>query len=236
MEDGVRTHDKFYLKENYKTEPKEYYKLVKSEIEKNFHGLLEGRAILDVGCETGSFLHYLRESFPSASLTGLDVMQELLDEVNKPNDIGAVTINADISSQLTISEKYDAVTMLGVLGIFDDYEKVIDNLVSLISDDGCVYIFSAFNPEDLDMIMRCRRSNDDGEWEKGWNVFSLETIRNYCEHKGWKHEIIEFHMPFAIEKRTSDPLRSWTVTLNGEMAVINGLQLLHNFYLFKIWK
>ena len=33
-----RTHDKFYLNENYKSNPKEYYKMVKSEIDKDFDG------------------------------------------------------------------------------------------------------------------------------------------------------------------------------------------------------
>ena len=33
-----RSHDYFYLNENYKDNPKEYFKLVKNEIDKDFPG------------------------------------------------------------------------------------------------------------------------------------------------------------------------------------------------------
>lgn len=232
--DGVRTHDAIYLKENYKLNPKEYYKFIKAEIEKKFAG--KSMSILDVGCETGSFLHYLHKSFPNAKLTGMDVMQELLDEVNLP-DIGANTIKCDISNSACIPDKkYDVITMMGVLGIFDDYKVVLDNLMSMIKNNGIVYIFSCFNPENVDMLMRCRMSGDDGVWEKGWNVFSLASLKKHCEANGWKFDIKDFHMPFRIKKNKNDILRSWTVDINGELSVINGLQLIHYFYLFSITK
>lgn len=37
--DGKRTHDKFYLNENYKANPKEYYKMVKNEMEEDMDKL-----------------------------------------------------------------------------------------------------------------------------------------------------------------------------------------------------
>lgn len=236
--EGQRTHDRFYLKEDYKNSPKEYYKFVKSFIEqdsKMWGG--EDFKLLDVGCETGSFLHYIRKEFPQAKLAGMDVMQELLDEVNHPTSIDASVINGDISATLTIETgAWDAVTMLGVLSIFDDFKPVIKNLMSLITPKGCVYIFSVFNPETVDMIMRCRASRSDGEWEKGWNIFSEDSVSCFIEREGWKHKFAEFHMPFDIPRHEDDPLRSWTVNMNGRLTVINGLQLIHNFRLLKIWK
>lgn len=234
--DGVRTHDKFYLKENYKNKPKEYYKFVAKNIQEDFSG--GGvRSFVDIGCETGSFLHYIHSIFPEFKLTGVDVMKELLDEVNKPEDIGATTILTDISKvPCTIKDQFDIVTMMGVIGIFDDFEPIIDNLLSITREHGCIYIFGVFNPEKLDMIMRCRKSGEvNTNWEKGWNIFSIHSMTEYCQKKGKQMDISEFSMPFAIEKNKVDPLRSWTVDISGTLMVINGLQLIHHFYLIKIY-
>lgn len=61
-----RTHDYLYLKENYKEQPKEYFKLIKNEIDKDFpKGSFK---MIDIGCETGSFLYFLRNAYQSAEL------------------------------------------------------------------------------------------------------------------------------------------------------------------------
>lgn len=235
--EGKRTHDAFYLKENYKSNPKEYFKLTAKNIEIDLSAKKGNFSIMDVGCETGSFLHYIHSCFPKAQLYGIDVMKELLDEVNKPVDIGIKAHLADISSTSFKSDmKYDAVTMLGVLGIFDDFEPVIDNLVEMTAEGGRTYIFGIFNPEKLDVVLRSRPAGTHDEWEKGWNVFAEESIAQYCDKKNLKHEFVEFNMPFAIERHEGDPLRSWTVDMGDRFMVVNGLQLIHNFRLLKIWR
>lgn len=71
-------------------------------------------------------------------------MQELLDNINKPENIGALSFLADISDDTTLpKEQYDAVSLLGVLGIFDDFAIVIKNLMYLVKRD-VAHIFSAF--------------------------------------------------------------------------------------------
>lgn len=37
-------------------------------------------SLLDIGCETRSFLHYIRFCYQGVALTGMDVMKELLDK------------------------------------------------------------------------------------------------------------------------------------------------------------
>ena len=237
--ESFRTHDKFYLKENYKTEPKEYYKMVQREMEKDFReaGRQTSVSILDIGCETGSFLHYLRRCYPYAELAGMDVMQELLDQVSQPEDAGIRTVRADISDASALPDKkYQAVSCLGVFGIIDDYACVLENIMTLVEEGGTAYIFGAFNPEGLDVVIRCRRSRQTGEWEKGWNLFSLESLSALCEDNGWVYQFLPFEMPFPIPKHEDDPLRSWTVENGNSYMVINGLQLIHHFYLLKIKK
>lgn len=81
------------------------------------------------------------------------------------------------------------------------------------------------------MIMRCRPSNQTGDWEKGWNAFSIQSVLTFCKSHGWEYEFIPFEMPFPISKHHKDPLRSWTMPFGEKLMVVNGLQLIHNFYL-----
>lgn len=56
-----RTHDKFYLTDAYKDEPKEYFKLAKAEID-NIYSSDKEFSLLDIGCATGGFLFYFKRA------------------------------------------------------------------------------------------------------------------------------------------------------------------------------
>lgn len=78
-----RTHDKLYLNTDYKKNPKEYYKFVKNEIVKEHNFNRDSQfTLLDIGCETGSFLCFIKKNFLHSKLTGMDIMPELLERVN----------------------------------------------------------------------------------------------------------------------------------------------------------
>ncbi len=237
--EAQRTHDKFYLNENYKNEPKEYYRFTLSEIEKDFRITddEESLSVLDIGCETGSFLYFFHRKHSKIHLCGMDVMDELLDHVNDGfgEDEKISVIRGDISDKNSLpSEKFDIICMMGVIAIFDDFRLVLDNMMSLLSDQGCAYVFSGFNPEDVDVLLRCRRSNEDGPWERGWNCFSLKSITTFCDQRSWKIEIIPFKIPFPIPKHENDPFRTWTEEMKDGLMVINGMQMRNVFYLLKI--
>ncbi len=52
--ESFRTHDKFYLKENYKTEPEEYYEMVQREME-NIPGAISRKPGKHKGAGNGSW-------------------------------------------------------------------------------------------------------------------------------------------------------------------------------------
>lgn len=74
-----RTHDYLYLNEDYKERPKEYFKFIEREISKDFNA--ESFKMIDIGCETGSFLFFLRNAYQNAELIGIDILPELLKEL-----------------------------------------------------------------------------------------------------------------------------------------------------------
>lgn len=237
-----RTHDKFYLGEDYKTNPKEYYKFVKKVLEEERGYTSDSEfELLDIGCETGSFLYYLRNNFPHAKLTGMDVMGDLLERVNDGiEDNQITTILADVSQRETLPKKqYDIVTLLGVLSIFDDFTDVLDNILdNLVTWEGGLYIFGMFNPYDIDVLVKVKNAEQENNvWESGWNYISKCSIEKYCQKKGVQCEFEEFQLEIDIPKHEDDPLRTWTEDMaDGTKMVINGIQLVHHFYLCKIRK
>ena len=89
----------------------------------------------------------------------------------------------------------------------------------------------------MDVLIKSKFSDRECNWESGWNCFSKYSIEQYCERNNYQCAFVPFHLGIDIPKHTNDPLRSWTVDLkdNSKMT-INGLQLVHNFYLLKIRK
>lgn len=231
-----RTHDKFYLKESYKENPKEYYKFVRNDLK---YGKEDEFSLLDIGCETGSFLYYIRKCFPNSHLYAIDVMEDLLAKVNDGIEGEEIVVTkADISDVSTLPRcKVDVVTMLGVISIFDDFKKILDNAMSLVSPHGGIlYIFGIFNPEEYDVLVKAKKVGKE-KWESGWNVFSIKSIEDYCIETNLSCEISPFYLEIDIFKREDDVLRSWTQNMcDGRKLVINGLQIIHNFYLIKITK
>ena len=173
--DVIRDHDKFYLNEDRKLNTKEYFKFIVNHSSEFINYVPHNLSILDIGCATGDFVFYLSKTFPQAKLVGIDVMQDLLERAK--NEVPDVTfIRSDISNKKSLPvDKFDAVFMLGVHTIFDDLFPVFDNAISLLKDQGRLYVFSFFNDSDIDTLVKVRTSSTNTAWQSGWNLFSKKS-------------------------------------------------------------
>ena len=102
-----RTHDKLYLNEVRKDTPKEYFKF----IVKNLSFNLNNKNVIDIGCATGEFLHYLNKLFPNAKLYAADIDKELLVKAQENVPSLKKTFHLDISKKLKNIGSYDALFM-----------------------------------------------------------------------------------------------------------------------------
>ena len=75
----VRTHDKFYLKENRYKKTKQLFKDVIEMVKKVMITDTE-MLILDHGCAAGEFAYALRDEFPTAKIEGYDLLKNLIDK------------------------------------------------------------------------------------------------------------------------------------------------------------
>jgi len=192
--------DAIYLKEERHDEPKEIFKKLSSIISE-FVVHEDELCMLDVGCATGELVYYLEKQFPNVSYYGIDVSDDMLNLAKRKIGFAKLNNQSILELPLWVDMQFDVVLCLGVIGIFDEIEITLSNLISSLKDGGRLLLSEQFSDDSIDVIMRYRRV-DSGEnvWESGWNIFSMKTIEDIAKQYDKKVKWHEFRMPFGIEK------------------------------------
>lgn len=240
LPEARRIHDeKVYLVEDRSDKPKEIFKQIRTIIQDWRENQMSDTPVdlLDIGSATGDFLSYVAREFHGWRLTGLDVSEKMLDvsRIRLP-EVDFVQ-GSILDEQALAGNKYDVITCMGVLSIFDSLEVPVKNLVDALKPNGLLIIFGMMNEYAMDVLVRCRNSNyADEPWQIGYNAFSreyYERVLNSLDrslHFSWT----KFRLPFEIAK-TDDLLRNWTVVLDDEKyQQIRGTSQLSTQYILTI--
>ena len=227
--------DAIYLKEERHDEPKELFKKLASIISE-FVDHEDELSMLDVGCATGELVYYLEKQFPNVSYYGIDVSDDMLNLAKRKIGFAKLNNQSILELPLWVDMQFDVVLCLGVIGIFDEIEITLSNLISSLKDGGRLLLSEQFNDDSVDVIMRYRRvDSDDNDWESGWNIFSMKTIEDIAKQYDKKVKWHEFRMPFGIEK-SDDPMRTWTIeTEANRHQLILGSKQLIDLYVAEIY-
>jgi len=226
-----RTHDRdVYVAESRYETPKEYFKYLATRIDAAREGR-EDFSILDVGCAAGEFLYYLNTRFPAASLTGLDVVPELLGKAAR-HVPSARFVEGDVRTPNAADpQAYDYTFLIGVHSIFDDPFPVFDNLISWTRPGGRAWIFGLFNPNPVDVWISYRRPDvhPESHRELGWNMVSEKSVSDYLARHPQVSSFAfsSFELPFDLPPNPEDPARTWTfMRQDGRRLFTNGLGLI----------
>ncbi|MDI9817765.1 MULTISPECIES: class I SAM-dependent methyltransferase [unclassified Legionella] len=225
-----------YLIDGWTQQPKEMFKFLASQMESLIFP--ENANLLDIGCATGELIHFLSTQFKEINYTGTDVFDDLIVEC-KRHQPDKTFLNASVMNlPESFEKKFDIITVVSVISIFDENELATfwDNLFRVVKDNGVIFLLSPFNEFGVDCEIRHRKRIDNitGDWEKGWNIFSQETIiehiKNRC--KSWQFTPFKFDLELSPRK---DPVRTWTMkTEKNEKQLVNGLKLMIDHYLLQI--
>lgn len=246
IDNGIRRHDKFYENEDRSQDIKHMFKVVMEQIKDHAGDKISQKSICDVGCASGDFLYAVKKQLPikQEMLWGVDILENLLAVARKK--VPGVTFdNLDISSDnFAIEKKFDYVCFMGVLQIFDKPETPINNLLSMVNSEGMVLVAGPFNKEPVSLITRYYNysslgGNQQPDAELGWNIFCFEQLERCIvqSHPKLKVEFVEINFPkeVEVEQRSDDPLRSWTVSLDGKKKFLNGNGIIQSHYVMKIF-
>tara|TARA_Y100001958_G_C21174083_1_gene505255 strand:+ start:6 stop:713 length:708 start_codon:yes stop_codon:yes gene_type:complete len=232
---GIRIADKnIYSNNKYFNNPKEYYKLILNEISQ-YNKISK---IIDVGCSNGSLLNYLMKNINNniISYIGYEPEKSLIEYGMKMNqDIKFKNHGLYQIPKLQEEDKGDIVIASGVIGIFEDPKKFIYKLIDITKNNGKIFIFSPFNEENIDVILKYKYHNKNS-WEIGHNLFSMASMELICKELNYKYRWKPFKMPFPI-KKTNDPMRSWTEKFrNDENQIFYGTNMFTTMKLLSIHK
>ncbi|WP_367606892.1 class I SAM-dependent methyltransferase [Legionella sp. W05-934-2] len=225
-----------YIDEGWSKNPKEIFKFVDSYIAND--NKIGNINLLDIGCATGEFIYYLSSRYPAYNYTGIDVFDDLIEQCNtlQPNKTFIKASALDLPKHLY--GQFDFVTAVGVMSIFDEDELplFLDNLIKACRENGVIYILSPLNEFGVDCVLKHRKwkSGNKGSWEKGWNIYSQETLSEILQNRCKELSFHPFKINFDLPQR-DDKIRTWTMkTENNDRQLTNGLKLLVDHYLIKI--
>lgn len=228
-----RTHDKFYLNENNKN-VKESFVAVADVISRQ-----KFSSIADVGCATGAFPHYLKKRFPSSHIEGIEYLDSLLNKA--VTDFPNISFSkGNVLDKESVTKKFDVITMLGVLELFDDCHTVLRNVLSWLNPKGRLILNNLINEYDIDVFIKYRPSSDnyiETELESGWNIISKKSLELFTKQNNSRLVSCEdFSISVDLPKQR-DVMRSWTETnLSGSKDIFNALHIRQPFKIVVIEK
>lgn len=231
MSDAKYRNFGHYIREGWASEPKETFLALAAHLDAL---RLPAGNYLDVGCATGELIGFLSSRYPSARCTGVDVFDELLERARE-NVPAAEFVNASaLALPASLAGRFDVVTAIGVASVFDEteIETFWKNLLAAARPGGLVVVLSPLNEFGVDTMIRHRKRVDGAplQWETGWNVFAIETIRELVTSLGASLQVERFRFGGRLEPRP-DPVRTWTMaTERDPQQLTNGLKLLVDHY------
>jgi|TARA_B110000027_G_C16052499_1_gene270599 2-polyprenyl-3-methyl-5-hydroxy-6-metoxy-1,4-benzoquinol methylase len=225
-----RLHDSFYLKENRYEKTKESFKLLvkllKKKIKKD-----KTYSLIDIGCANGELIYQLEKNFKNLRITGLDVRQDLLEKAKNNLSTKVKFIKKNIFTKQKLG-KFDFIIASGVISITDNPKIFRDNLIKSLNKNGSIFLFNHFNKHDFNIFSKYQDLKIPKILQSGWNIFSLKFIKTLFNNRKTKY--YQFTIKKKISPNIKDPIRSWTVKINGKNYFTNGLSLIIDQYWIQI--
>jgi SAM-dependent methyltransferase len=192
-------------------------------------------ALLDIGCSLGGFLQQLRARWPQLRCTGIDVLPQVVEYARRLQP-GVDLRVGNVLDPTTLPRNQDIVTMLGVHSIFDEPLIWLDGALGAGTPQVRLVVFGLFNPEDVDTLVRVRRSGPGtpGEWQSGWTLWSRRTVEAGLRERGLWWRWTALAPPRTVSRWSEDPLHSWSTEVDGQQRLVNGSQLIHQHAVLEI--
>ena len=211
LKGSYRKNDPVYLDTGVYDVPKEYFKLIVGIVQDKYNR--NPISLVDIGCASGGFIRYAKANLNIIDCVGIDISEKLTEMAQqKLPDVEFK--NDSINSPIDIRRTFDVCTCLGTLGIFDEIEQPLKNLLDLLKKGGSLFIFGSFNEYPVDVITRYRvvKEEENAQWESGLNITSMVTIERLIKKYSMDMEIkwIDVDMPFHLPKQ-DNPMRQWTM-------------------------
>jgi trans-aconitate methyltransferase len=188
---------------------------------------------LDIGCADGLFCEALKQRLPDAQILGIDISEELICRANSRSVPDCEFTMSNIE-KYEPNKKFNVIIASGILSAFQDYERLLENWLEWLEKEGVMFIFGRFNSKNIDTQVKFRNNYNQSDWEGGYSAYSVNTVSSFLKNKNLDHQFLRFSLKMDLPK-SENPVITYTVnTEEGEKLIINGANLLAEFYFLKI--
>ena len=167
-----------------------------------------------MGCATGSSSNYVSIRFSDAEIIGIEYIGPLIAKASA-NFPHIFFMNRNVLEKTSIKRKFDIITMMGVLCIFDHYKYAVENTLSWLRPKGKLILHNMISEYDIDVFVKYSpllAGVEPNELESGWNIISQKSLSLVVEKNNARIRLMRsFSLGIEIKKQ-SDVMRSWTET------------------------
>ena len=187
-----------------------------------------------MGCANGELLFHLSKNFPTFDLTGVDVDKHLLKRAKSscPKNIKFKQINVlKLEKKL---KKFDIIVISGVLSIFKNADKILNNLLKILKPKGSIYIFESVNLYSYNLQIKAEtyKKNKKIIWNK--YMYSTDFFNRFALQHRMKCSFFPIKLRINLKKNKKNLQYGWTEYLSNKKIVTNGLGIIQNQSWIKI--
>tara|TARA_A100001015_G_C14879587_1_gene667853 strand:+ start:54 stop:581 length:528 start_codon:yes stop_codon:yes gene_type:complete len=165
-------------------------------------------------------------------MEGVEPIKKLVDKAQKKNDKVLFKVGSVLNKNLYKKSSIDIAISTGVLCIFKDHKKFLENMIHWVKPNGIILIISIFNEDDYDVSVDFKKSTQNNFNKSnimtGWNIFSKKTIFSFLKKKRINNfRFMDFNLKVNVKYNRNKPYKLWTKKLkNNKLICINGLSLI----------
>ncbi|HUU44954.1 MAG TPA: class I SAM-dependent methyltransferase [Acidobacteriota bacterium] len=162
---------------------KDFFRFIIRLCEQSLGRPIAGARVLDVGCAYGHLLDLLREH--GASTTGIEIVDRLREQVARHGHTAYAS-----PDEIPTSERFDAITMLDCLYLFEEPCSALKLYHGILAKDGCLLIRVTNRTPLFSFLRFLGRPVGDAHFGDGKHCFSYRGLKRLLSDAGFSIERI----------------------------------------------
>jgi ubiquinone/menaquinone biosynthesis C-methylase UbiE len=148
-------------------------------------------------------------------------------------------INRDFTKKhFKIVKKFDYVTCLGTINLFNEIESIFSTMFKLCKKNGKIFIYDIFNDDPVNIRSSINFDDDNNKkWYSQFNCFSQSHVKKICKKINPKSNILFQELIFTninVKKKKFPSLNSYTKKIDKKTFFISPYKQILPFKILEI--
>jgi len=133
--------------------------------------------ILEIGCGTGNYTRLLKNRFPDAYITAVDISPGMIEVAKEKFKNGRVRFYIEDGENLNIDKTFNLITSSSVFQWFDNPKSSFEKYSRMLTKNG-TFVFSAFGPDTFKELQNVVSSHKPGASISAGHFISKQEIQS----------------------------------------------------------